>query len=50
MGGMTYLGHWNGFPTVSALICMITYWIRLAILNHDINPSNSNDSPIYYST
>ena len=35
-GGMTCLGHQDGSPMVSALLCIVTYWTR-PIVDHDIN-------------
>ena len=35
IGGMAYHDHWDGFPIVSTLVCMVTYWTR-PIVNHDI--------------
>ena len=36
IGEMTCLGHWDEFPKMSALVCMVIHWIRLT-MNHDIN-------------
>ena len=35
IGGMAYLGHHDGFPMMSALMCMVTCWIR-PTMNHDV--------------
>ena len=40
--GMTNLGHWDGVPMVSALVCTVTYWIGLMV-SHDIRLSVSHD-------
>ena len=33
---MTYLGYRDSFPIVSALLCMVAYWIE-PFVNHDID-------------
>ena len=33
---MSYLGHYDGFSMVSALVCMVIYWIW-PTMNHDIS-------------
>ena len=35
IGGMTNLGYRNGFPMVSALVCIVTYWIGPTV-SHDL--------------
>ena len=35
---ITSLSHQDGFPLVSALVCMVTHWIRPTV-NHDENLS-----------
>ena len=35
IGGMASLGYRDGFPIVSALVCMVTHWTRL-IVSHDL--------------
>ena len=44
IGGMVDLGNQDrdGFPMVSALVCMVTYWIRPK-MSHDLRLSSSND-------
>ena len=32
---MTFHSHWDRFPMMSALVCMLTHWIG-PIMNHDI--------------
>ena len=34
--GMTGFDHQDGFPMMSALVCMVTHWIG-PMVNHDIN-------------
>ena len=34
IGGMVGLGYWDGFPMVSALVCMVTHWIGPTV-SHD---------------
>ena len=34
IGGMVGLGYQNGFPVVSALVCMVTNWIG-PMVSHD---------------
>ena len=34
--GMNGLGYWNEFSMVSALICMVTQWIKL-MMSHDLS-------------
>ena len=38
IGRMTCLGHWDEFPMVSILVCMVTHWIG-PMVNHDIRLS-----------
>ena len=35
IGGMISLGHRDGIPMVSTLMCMITHWIG-PMVSHDI--------------
>ena len=42
IGRMTGLGHRDEIPMVSALVCIVTHWIRLTV-SHDIRLSGSND-------
>ena len=35
IGGMNCLGHQGGFPMVSAIMCIVTHWIR-SMVNHNI--------------
>ena len=40
--GMTGLGYRDGFPMVSALVCMVTHW-TWPIVSHDLRLSSSHD-------
>ena len=40
--GMTGLSYWNGFPIVSALMCMVTHWTR-PMVSHDLRLSSRHD-------
>ena len=42
IGGMIGLGYWNGFPMVSALVCIVTHWIG-SMVSHDLRLSSSLD-------
>ena len=42
IGRMTNLGYQDGFPMVSALMCMVTHWIR-PTMSHDIRLSSCHD-------
>ena len=42
IGGMVGLGYQYGFLVVSALVCMVTHWIR-PMVSHDWRLSNSHD-------
>ena len=42
IGGMISLGYQDGFPIVSALICMVTHWIGPTV-SHDLRLSSSHD-------
>ena len=44
---MTCLDHWDEFPIVSAVVCMVTHWTRLMV-NHDVRLSGCHDSLSYY--
>ena len=35
IGGMASLGYWDGFPMVSALVCMVIHWTGLTV-SHDL--------------
>ena len=39
---MAGLGYWDGFPMVSALVCMVTHYIR-PMVSHDLMLSSSHD-------
>ena len=43
IGEMVGLGYWDGFPMVSALVCMIAHWIGL-IVSYDFRLSSSHES------
>ena len=40
--GMASLGYRDGFPMVSALVCMVTNWIGPTV-SHDLRLSSSHD-------
>ena len=40
--GMTSLGYRDGFPMVSVLVCMVTYWTGPTV-SHDLSFSSSRD-------
>ena len=40
IGGMIGLGYRDGFPMVSALVCMVTHWIG-PMVSHDLRLSSS---------
>ena len=42
IGGMTSLGYWDEFPMVSALVCIVTYWIGPTV-SHDLRLLNNHD-------
>ena len=42
IGGMVGLGYQDGFPTVSALACMVTHWIG-PMVSHSLRLSSSHD-------
>ena len=42
IGGMTGLDYQDGFPMVSALVCMVTRWVE-PMMSHDLRPSSSHD-------
>ena len=42
IGGLDSLGHWNGLPMVSALVCMVTHWTR-PTMGYDIRLSGGHD-------
>ena len=43
IGGMTGLGYWDGFPIMSALMCMLTHW-TWPMVSYDLRLSSSHDS------
>ena len=45
--GMTYFGHRDDFPMVSALVCMVKYWTKF-IMNYDVSILYGHDSSNYY--
>ena len=42
IGGMIGLGYRDGFPMVSALVCMVTHWTG-PMVSHDLRLSSSHD-------
>ena len=42
IGGMSGLSYWDGFPMVSALVCMVTHWIGPTV-SHNLRLSNSHN-------
>ena len=42
IGGMVSLGYQDGFPMVSALVCMVTHWIG-PMVSHELRLSSSYD-------
>ena len=42
IGRMTSLGYWDGFPMVSALMCMVTHWIGPTV-SYDLRLSSRHD-------
>ena len=42
IGGMIGLGYQDGFPMVSALVCMVTHWTG-PMMSHDLRLSSSYD-------
>ena len=42
IGGMTGLSYQDEVPMVSALVCMVTYWIR-PMVSQDLRQSSSHD-------
>ena len=42
IGRMVSLGHRDGFPMMSALKCMVTYWTG-PIVNHNVSLSSCHD-------
>ena len=42
IGGMIGLGYRDGFPMVSALVCLVTHWTR-PMVSHDLRLSSSHD-------
>ena len=44
IGRMVGLTYWDGFPIVSALLCMVTHWIG-PMVSYDLILSSSHDFP-----
>ena len=44
IGMMDGLGYWDGFPMVSALMCVVILWIGPTV-SHDLRLSSSHDLP-----
>ena len=42
IGGMIGLGYRDGFPMVSALVCMVTHWIG-PMVSHNLMLSSIHD-------
>ena len=42
IGMMDGLGYWDGFPMVSALMCVVILWIGPTV-SHDLRLSNSQN-------
>ena len=42
IGEMIGLGYWDGFPMVSALMCMVTHWVG-PMVSPDLRLSSSHD-------
>ena len=42
IGGMANLGYQDGFPIVSALVCMVTHWIG-TMVSHELRLSSSHN-------
>ena len=42
IGRMIDLGYRDGFPIISALVCVVKHWIR-PIVSHDLRLSSSHD-------
>ena len=42
IGGMADHGYRDGFPMMSALVCMVTLWTRPTV-SHDLSVSSSHD-------
>ena len=40
--GMVGLGYWDGFPMVSALVCIVTHWIG-PTTSHELRLSSIHD-------
>ena len=43
IGGMIDLCYWDGFPMVSALVCMVAHWIG-PMVSYELRLSSSHDS------
>ena len=44
--GLTYLDHQHRFPMMSAIMCMVTHWIK-PMTNHDMGYRMVMTSPSY---
>ena len=42
IGGMVGLSYRDGFPMLSALVCMVTHWTGVTV-SHDLRLSSSHD-------
>ena len=42
IGGMVGFGYQDGFPMVSALVCMVTHWTG-PMVSHNLRLSSSHD-------
>ena len=42
IGGMSGFGCQDGFPIVSALVCMVKHW-TIPMVSHDLRLSSSHD-------
>ena len=42
IGGMASLGYRDGFPMLSALVCMVTHWTG-PMVSHDLRLSSIHD-------
>ena len=43
IGEMVGLSYWDGFPMVSALVCMVAHWIR-PMVSYDLRLSSNHES------
>ena len=42
IGRMVGLGYWDGFPMVSALMCMVAHWTE-PMVSYDLRLSSNHD-------